>query len=109
MGSNEVNWIPRSLKNEFDLTDYHDQEMLISFLAVAETDTVQKVLEPVLLVLKSHPQMDDFVVRLAQGLLSHRSSHLTQNDRDNYIQTIIHLLSDEERLPDRNTIYQLMK
>lgn len=109
MGSNEVNWIPKSLKDEYDLSDPTDQDLFVMFLSLAENDTIVKVLEQVLPSFKIDPLLDNLVVRLSQGIISHRSDHLTEIDRDHYTQLMIRLMSDEDRFASRNTIYQLTK
>ena len=109
MGTNEINWILDFVRDEYDLENSQEQEMLITYLSLADDDTVTALLNPLISTIRSEEELDQFAVRLARGLLSYRGGNLSNSDRESFIQTLLSLLSDPERIPARITIYQLTR
>lgn len=109
MGDNQINCIHKPVQGELDLSNPDDQDLFIRFACQANAQHLIDVLDPILPAIKSNPTLDIFVVKLAIALLKYPLNDLPECEKENYRQVLIHLMSDEARAPERNTIYQLLK
>lgn len=106
MGSNAVNWIPKS--PPFDIHDPKDQKLYISYLVDRVSPNGLRALDWIKGKTLANPEFDHFVVELAVEIAKREKTQYAIPSNLTELNILNHL-SNSERLPIRQSILQLIK